>query len=367
MITKIIKDIVDNDLKRVAIVTHKYPDYDALCSTNALAEIIHQGVINYKHPNWKQLSFNEHMEIISREAENATYVLPVFQKTDIGEYHLASCTFRTEEDGYANLLKQISFDAVIVCDVNEQDRVFGEEILNRVSKEHIYLFDHHMGNRNELDILPENKLVEQASSTCEIILNDALKENIDVSIRAMSDIYAGIVTDTCVFLFGVNDFTLKVKNNSFYGLDQTEKEEIEDIFNRLYEEDEYNLQHLQKIDYGVEGWNIYFLNKPKISKKRGTYVNSALEKAIMPGDNEISVLFAVYDGYTEIKFRKGKNSKIMISELAKYFNGGGNEDRAAARVQGKSLIELIEHLNNYQVLLSNQDSPSLESTQGKKK
>ena len=40
MIAKIIKDIVDKDIKNIAILTHKYPDYDALCSAVAIGEII---------------------------------------------------------------------------------------------------------------------------------------------------------------------------------------------------------------------------------------------------------------------------------------------------------------------------------------
>ena len=360
MIAKIIKDIVDKDIKNVAILTHKYPDYDALCSANALGEIINKGVLNYRYPNWDLLTSKEQLEILLKEHTKIPLVLPIVQKKDIGEYTLSSDILLLEKDEDPNLIQNISFDAVIVCDVNEQDRVCGEEILNNVSKENIYLFDHHMGNRKELDILPENKIVEKASSTCELILKDALKEGIKISNRAMKDIYAGIVTDTCVFLFGVDDFTLEVKNNTFYGLDQREKQRIEDIFNKLYEEDVYNLEHLQKIDYD-DGWNIYCIDKPRVSKKRGTYVNSALENAIKPDDDSISILFAIYDGYTEIKFRKGKNSNIMISELAKYFKGGGNEDRSAARVQGKTLEELIEDLNNYRDTLK-QENHSLKYT-----
>ena len=367
MLTRIIKDIVDNDLKRIVILTHKYPDYDAICSANALAEIINQGVINYKYPHWNQLSIDEQKEIRSREFDNWTLLFPIVEKKNIGEYELSSCTLLTEKEGLSNLLQQVSFDAAIVCDVNEQDRIFGREILNNINNEHIYLLDHHLGNRHELDILPENKLVEKASSTCEIILHDALNEKIDISLRAMRDLYAGIVTDTCVFLFGVNDFTLKIKSHDIYGLSQQEKKNIEDIFEKLYEEDEYNLQHLQKINCGIDGCSVYYLNMPKVTKKRGTYINSDLEKAIMPDDNEISVLFTVFDKYTEIKFRKGKNSSIMISELAKAFNGGGLEDRSAARVQGKTLNELIEILLKYIACLSNQDCLSSEESTGYQK
>ena len=362
MIKKIINDIVTKDLKNIAILTHKYPDYDAICSANALAEIIYQGVVDYKNPQRKKNILDGNFEISSRVPDNWTLLFPIVEKANIGEYMLSSVTLLTEGKDFSKLMQQISFDAVIVCDVNEQDRIFGREILDNVSNENIYLFDHHMGNRKELDILPENKLVEKASSTCEIILKDALNERIDISNRAMKDLYAGVVTDTCDFLFGVNDFTFTIKNDDIYGFKRQEKEKIENIFGKLYEEDEYNLQHLNKIDNIAQGLDIYFINNPKTTKKRGTYINSALEKAIMPGDNSISVLFAIYDGYTEIKFRKGKNSSIMISDLAKAFNGGGNEDRSAARVQGKSLDELIEDLLNNIDHLSNQGGLSSEES-----
>ncbi len=338
MLTKIVNEIIKKDLKNIAILTHRYPDYDALCSANALAEIIYREVIKYKYPHLKQLSLDEQNKIIS------PFVYPIFEKTNIGNYKLSSSTKITEKDKLSNLLKQVSFDTAIVCDTNEQDRVFGGEILNNLDNNNIYLFDHHIGNRKELDILPENRLVKKASSTCEIILQDALKESIIISNRAMKDLYAGIVTDTCNFLFGVNDFTLKIKNNDIYGLNQQEKEKIDNIFNKLYKEDKDNLNNLQKNFLCFPWGNIHYLYKPKISKERGTYITSALEENIMPEDNKISVLFAIFDGYTEIKFRKGKNSNIMISELAKAFNGGGNEDRAATRVQEKPLIELINDL-----------------------
>jgi len=58
----------------------------------------------------------------------------------------------------------------------------------------------------------------------------------------------------------------------------------------------------------------------------------------------------------------------MISELAKSFNGGGKEDRAAARLQGKSLTELIEDLIKYLNYLNNQECTySIESSKINKK
>lgn len=368
MLTKIIKDIENKGLKHVAILTHKYPDYDAICSASALADIIYQEIINHKYPNWNQLSPDEQKEILSRKSDNIVNILPIVEKKNIGEYELSTSKLIKDEKDFDNILQQVSFDAAIVCDVNEQDRVFGGEIVNNLDNESIYLFDHHTGNRKELDILQENKLVLTSSSTCEIILQDAIKEGINIGLKAMRDLYAGIVTDSCNFMFGVNDFTLRVKNNDVYGLNQQEKKKIEDIFNKLYEEDEYNLQNLQKIDNDFPGLNIYYLNNPKVSKERGTYINSAIENAIKPNDNSISVLFAIFNEHIEIKFRKGTKSKIMISELAKSFNGGGKEDRAAARAQGKSLNELIEDLINYLYYLNNQECTcSIESSKIYKK
>ena len=156
MLTKIIKDIENKGLKHVAILTHKYPDYDAICSASALADIIYQEIINHKYPNWNQLSPDEQKEILSRKSDNIVNILPIVEKKNIGEYELSTSKLIKDEKDFDNILQQVSFDAAIVCDVNEQDRVFGGEIVNKLDNESIYLFDHHTGNRKELDILHEN-------------------------------------------------------------------------------------------------------------------------------------------------------------------------------------------------------------------
>ena len=136
-------------MKNISIITHKNTDIDAFASVISLAEtIIH--FTNDKNYN------------VFPILENFKTSLDI--KTKIKLYTLDD-------------VKDKKMDYVIVCDVNEEDRVYGIEIFDTIPIENRFLIDHHDKNRNELHVLPKNKLLNpHACSTSEIIA-DVLKNS----------------------------------------------------------------------------------------------------------------------------------------------------------------------------------------------
>ena len=127
-------------MKKIGIFTHKGCDLDALCSTESMAKIIEE---NYSN-----------LEVIS-----------IIQDSFLREKIKGNRHFITVEEA-----RDIKLDYILVCDVNEYDRVYGIEIIEKVPKENRYQIDHHDGNRVELEIPQGNKIIQpKAAATCQII------------------------------------------------------------------------------------------------------------------------------------------------------------------------------------------------------
>ena len=95
-------------MKKIGIFTHKGCDLDALCSTESMAEIIEE---NYSN-----------LEVIS-----------IIQDSFLRDKIKGNRHFITVEEA-----RDIKLDYILVCDVNEYDRVYGIEIIEKVPKENRY-------------------------------------------------------------------------------------------------------------------------------------------------------------------------------------------------------------------------------------
>ena len=89
-------------MKKIGIFTHKGCDLDALCSTESMAKIIEE---NYSN-----------LEVIS-----------IIQDSFLREKIKGNRHFITVEEA-----RDIKLDYILVCDVNEYDRVYGIEIIEKV-------------------------------------------------------------------------------------------------------------------------------------------------------------------------------------------------------------------------------------------
>ena len=87
-----------------AIITHKNCDGDAVMSTLSLAEAL-PSILNNKKTN----------------------VFPIIEKHKLSFEHKSKLKYYTLDE-----VNDIQIDYIIVCDVNEQDRVYGMDIFNRV-------------------------------------------------------------------------------------------------------------------------------------------------------------------------------------------------------------------------------------------
>ena len=343
MLAKIIDDIKNKKIKQIVILTHVNPDYDAVCSVAAIASIIENELINNRELNKESINQDKNPH---EEQKFHPNIVPIVEHLNLGGYEVKSTPPIFEVEKNIKALSKMEFDAAIICDVNDEDRICMFELLKGIDLNNIYMYDHHMGVRRPLNLLPQNKIVRPASSTCELILADAINDNIKINRAIMEKLYAGITTDTCCFKYAVGPLTERVRNEEMFGLNRSAKTGIDKTLHSLYPEDVENIQNLKKDHYEKEKLDIFTLFKPKITKKRGTYITLGLEEAIEPKDDNISVLFAVFPNHIEIKFRKGPNSTMMISELAKIFGGGGNEDRSAASIKNVELSGLTTILLN---------------------
>jgi len=215
LIKKIIERVNNNNKSNINIglFTHKKPDYDAVASTITLGNIL------------------------SNFFSKKVNIIPVLEK-----YNFNLELYSNNECYKKDKCIDKIFDYGIVLDVNEQDYVYGYEIFNKIPFENRFLFDHHIRNRNELDIPYNQKLIQNnASSTCEILLNHIIHEyipqddirliehylNSDIietnndylltevlelvnhylSEKELYNLYIGIAADTCNFTRDCKEFT----------------------------------------------------------------------------------------------------------------------------------------------------------------
>lgn len=89
------------------------------------------------------------------------------------------------------------FDLFIMVDLGDRARLGDLKDLPEKSKSSIN-FDHHQVNENICDLVLQ---VKEASSTCEIIADFAIKMGLPVTKDAATALYAGITTDSNRFLY----------------------------------------------------------------------------------------------------------------------------------------------------------------------
>lgn len=178
MIEKIIEK-AKKENKKVYIYAHKFPDGDAISSSQAIAQYFKKFNIDAKYVVTNPV--NTYTDIVGE--------IPITQKVDANSI---SIIVDTSTLSYA------------------ENNLFKNSI-----PEDIFVIDHHVkdiGNNcieDELNIPPKNVIRDDsASSTCEILVSEFEKENIDPKIANMLTL--GLMTDTARLKF--------IKNNTLKNL-----------------------------------------------------------------------------------------------------------------------------------------------------
>lgn len=311
MVERLIRDIEKSSIKGevvVGILAHKGPDYDAVSSTLSLATYLN-------------VVTNSNVRIVSILEKNSLQF-----KSDV---NLAS--------EYAEGL-----DYVVVLDVNETDRVYGLEYFNSVDKSKRYLFDHHAGNRVELDVLEEQRLVDAtASSTCEILGREILKRG-TLSEKISSMLYYGMVSDTVGFKRQTTEKTMELCGK--LKLSEEKKREIYNQVTGLSFEQKKILQDIKLLDCAIPGLTLYSLKEDEsFLEKMFLLKHEKIDEMLIPKEG-MAVLVIDCGSSVHLKIRKSKDSEIDIVAYAEQCNGGGHKNRTSGRFYDKSYEDVLTYV-----------------------
>ena len=227
------------------------------------------------------------------------------------------------------------FDVAIMIDSPNTQRLGKYKNLFEKAKCKIVI-DHHQTNLFDGDV----NIVEEQSSTCEIVYSIIKFFKYVLNKKNKSNIYAGIITDTNNFTVGnFNQITFKIMSEIIDDIDH------EHIYNNFFSNN--SLKNMQILAKSINNIKTYYDNKILIShislkeaedfnitnddylgiiNRLSTITNSLLICFIYPKDKQYYV-----------SMRAKQNLKV--SQLAKE-NGGGGHDGAAAFLSDKTIEEI---------------------------
>lgn len=304
-------------MKKIGILTHKQCDLDALCSVMTMTEIIEE---HYKNIEPVLITEDSYLK---EKMKNIRKFISIEKA------------------------KEIKFDYLLVCDVNEYDRVYGIDILKSVPIENRYLIDHHDDNRIELEIPKQNQLINKnASSTCEIIAKKMIDENIFISNDIAYNLYLGILSDTSFFSNGTTEETMRVVSK--LPLADKERLKAHKSLLELTPKQEYLLSKIEEEKVNIEGLAIYKLLLPIESGDITPLVkhNKFQEKVVPTEEKPVSCFIIGIGNNYFIKFKKLADSDIDILSIAKKCNGGGHKTRCAGRFYNDTYTNVFTTIIN---------------------
>ncbi len=298
--------------RKIAVITHKNPDYDALCSSSSLATYL-------------------------RKISNENEVYLILEKSKNIDSLFGNIQYYSLKD-----VEGITFDSIYVCDVNEEDRTYGAELISTISKSSRFLVDHHDKNRKELDIPVENRTIKPTySSTCEIlveILDSSLLE-----FETVQNLFMGILSDTACLTRNVSSNT----NLMISKLGLQEADRIESIQRvcSLSEEQQELYSRVEALELGiprVKGYVLFHDNDITSLIKHPRFDDLTKPTCEFP----VSIFVIGIQNNFFIKFKKMEDCDINILEFATACNGGGHENRCSGRFYGTTYEEVLNILHN---------------------
>ena len=287
--------------KTFLITTHHNPDADAACSALAMAIVL-------KKMGKKIVVVNED-------------VLPTWLK-----FLPQAKSFYKKAD-----LKQPTFDAVIILDCGDLERIGG--VHKWISGQRVINIDHHVTNDSCGAV---NLVWPKASSTCEILFDffkaGKVKFNKDLAVL----LYAGIMTDTGSFRYdNTNSKTHEIAAALMqFGLSAS------DLHQRLYVGiPSVDIKGFVDVIHSAEllfNNKVYCVMLPKKTMDGFSKKFDLKEKIFgflrsVEGIEVVVILSELTPRQTRINFRSQNN--FDVAKLASRFNGGGHKKAAGSLLQ----------------------------------
>lgn len=296
---------------RVAIVSHKNPDGDAVGSTLALAgvlrKLLHQVTVVFPNDYPPMLGFIDGISEAVIGELNPEKAIAAFEKAEI----------------------------IFCLDFNALDRIdrFGLDVM--ASKGVKIMIDHHLDPEPFADHIISRP---EASSTAEMVYDFLAEMNLldYVDQKIAESLYTGILTDTGSFRYATNPHVfevaadLKRKGMDDYLLQMR-------LFNSLTEKQLRLLGHclanrMELISEYHTG--IIWLDKEDYktwSIGRGD-TEGIVNYILMVRNMKMAVFITEQQNVTKVSFRSKGN--INVQEIChKYFNGGGHRNASGGQVK----------------------------------
>ena len=303
-----------NGHERIILMTHSTPDLDGMGSAIAFSEILNKMGKECYIVAPKKLINKSLIKAIDYLEDNKKIIPFKYEKTI---------------DGDNNLL--------IIFDTDENNLVECEELLKEKDK---IVIDHHSKGLNIIDSYL-SYLNDNMSSTIEIICEYLKYLGISLDKYYYTVMFAGLYIDT-------NSFTLKItpktfENASFLlsgGAENIKwqyflKNSMEDILN-IYS----YIEKCVKLDKDI------FLCE--VDDRFSTPIDLALIVNKILKFEGVKMAFAVgMSSPTTVLISSRSNGEVDVSEIMKEFGGGGHHSAAAAKIESKTMEDVISHLKKY--------------------
>lgn len=232
-------------------------------------------------------------------------------------------------------------DLLIVVDTNKQYLLQDSTFLDMI--DNILVIDHHDINK---ETIARGLVIvdEDASSTCEMIIDFLDSEQIDIDKDTATALLAGITLDT-------NNFVLKTNKNTFRAaFSLTERAADFDYVQYLLKQDLKKYIERQKVITNVKMIKNLAITK---AKSNAVYRREDLARVantlIMFNGVEASFVVGRLDNKA-IGISARSLGKLNVGKILEYFGGGGDEYEAGARIADTSVrkieIELLKILKN---------------------
>ena len=228
-------------------------------------------------------------------------------------------------------IKQSSFDAVIILDAGELDRIGG--VRKWINRQRMINIDHHITNDNFGAL---NLVWPKASSTCEVLFDLFKEQKVKLNKDLAVLLYAGIMTDTGSFRFENSNFRTHeiVAELMRFGLSAS------DLYKRLYVGIPVKeIRNFVEVIHTAElllNNKVYCVMLPKSVSSKFSKNFDLKEKIFsflrsVEGIEVVVILHELNSRLTRINLRSQNN--FDVAKLAGQFQGGGHKKAAGGKIE----------------------------------
>ncbi len=235
------------------------------------------------------------------------------------------------------------FDAFIALDAGDSERLGGaREFFLAAPKK--FCFDHHLSNTGYADI---NVIRPEASSTCEVLYDLFEKKYIDQDVAKA--LYTGIVHDTGVFQYScMSKETFGIVGDLIgYGFDAA-KIISETFYEKTYVQNQILGRALLESMLFMDQQCIASCVDKRMMDFYGVTsedFDGIVNQLLVTKGCEVAI-FMYQTGTLEFKVSMRSKGKVNVSEVARYFGGGGHA-RAAGCMMSGTYRDVLNNLSKH--------------------